>query len=260
MTNTTKQDALGLLLERAGVNLLTNPAAPATQDVTVTAQEYTLSFYGGGTVALSGAHTATVTGNAIERSVLTFAPSAGTLTLTINGSVTYANLETGSFATSPMTTARSTELLTSSGANFADWYNPIEGTIVVEFAPLATGHANLGLFEFSDGTFDDAIGAFINTSNEVRCVVRNGGAVTDTLVVGTVNAGLNRLAFSFANGSFLASLNGSIPVSSSIGQLPAMSEFRLSRWGVMNGLEGHWYFVQYYPSTVPAIELYQATA
>jgi hypothetical protein len=73
----------------------------ATQSVTVTAAAHTLSFTGTGTVTLTGASTAgplvgTGAGNRVN---LTFTPTAGSLTLTVVGSVTFAQLELGSTAT-----------------------------------------------------------------------------------------------------------------------------------------------------------------
>ena len=82
-------------------NLILNSESPVTQNISVTAQEYTLSFYGSGNIVLSGTATATVTGtNSSTRTSYTFTPSAGTLTLTVNGEVKYAQLETGSYVTS----------------------------------------------------------------------------------------------------------------------------------------------------------------
>ena len=73
----------------------------ATQSVTVTAAERTLSFTGTGTVTLSGVSTAgpLVGTGAEDRVTLTFTPTAGTLTLTVTGSVTLAQLEPGDTAT-----------------------------------------------------------------------------------------------------------------------------------------------------------------
>lgn len=94
--------ALGLLTEPAATNLLLNNAALSTQSVTVTAVAHTLSFFGTGTITLSGTSTAgplTGTG-ASNRVSLTFTPTAGSLTLTVSGTVANAQLETGSAATS----------------------------------------------------------------------------------------------------------------------------------------------------------------
>lgn len=73
----------------------------ATQAVTLTASPNTLSFKGTGTVTLSGASTAgplvgTGAGNRVS---LTFTPSAGSVTFTVSGSVTEAQLEDGGAAT-----------------------------------------------------------------------------------------------------------------------------------------------------------------
>lgn len=100
---------LGFLPELQRTNLLLNSAALATQSVTVSATAYTLSFEGTGTVTLSGVSSAgpLVGTGATDRVSLTFTPSAGTLTLTVSGTVAYANLEAGLFRTSPIVTAGS---------------------------------------------------------------------------------------------------------------------------------------------------------
>lgn len=93
-----------LVMEGAQTNLLLNSAALATQSVAVTAQVYTLSFQGTGSVTLSGAATGTLNGTgAANRVRLIFTPSAGTLTLTVTGSVTFAMLRTGGAADEGMT-------------------------------------------------------------------------------------------------------------------------------------------------------------
>jgi hypothetical protein len=84
-------------------NLLLNAGGGSsivTQNVTVTAQAYTLSFRGSGTVTLSGASTAgpLVGTGTTDQVALTFTPSAGTLTLTVSGSVRYAVLIARSLA------------------------------------------------------------------------------------------------------------------------------------------------------------------
>lgn len=82
-------------------NELSETDTLATQSVTVTAAERTLSFTGTGTVTLTGASTAgpLVGTGAGDRVSLTFTPSAGSLTLTVSGTVTDAQLELGSAAT-----------------------------------------------------------------------------------------------------------------------------------------------------------------
>jgi len=76
-------------------NLLLNTDTLATQSLTVTAVEHVLSFTGTGTVTLSGASIAgpLIGTGASDRVSLTFTPTAASLTLTVVGSVTFAQLE-----------------------------------------------------------------------------------------------------------------------------------------------------------------------
>ena len=75
-------------------NLLVNTETLATQSVTTQAVGYVLSFYGTGSVARSGTSTGTLSGTgANDRVYVAFTPTAGTLTLTVSGTVTKAQLE-----------------------------------------------------------------------------------------------------------------------------------------------------------------------
>ena len=88
---------LGRMPKRGRINELVATATMATQNVTVTNAQRTLSFTGTGTVTLSGVSTAgPLVGTGVNNRVsLTFTPTAGTLTLTVSGSVTLAQLQLG---------------------------------------------------------------------------------------------------------------------------------------------------------------------
>lgn len=86
-------------------NLLLNSATLSTQSVTVNPANYILSFKGTGAVTLSGASTAgpLVGTGAADRVYLKITPTAGSLTCTVSGSVTEAQLEAVTYETTPRT-------------------------------------------------------------------------------------------------------------------------------------------------------------
>lgn len=129
----------GLLIEESRTNSLLNTDLLSTQIVTVTAAVRTLSFYGTGSVTLSGAHAATVSGTGAypTRTTYSFTPTAGALTLTVTGTVQFAQLEAGAFATSYIPTeltalTRNADVAVMTGTNFSDWYNASEGSFVTQ--------------------------------------------------------------------------------------------------------------------------------
>lgn len=98
-----------ILLEPSRTNRLLNSATVANQTITTTAVANTLSFYGTGTITLSGTYTGSLVGTGTSNRVsLTFTPTAGNLVLTVSGSCTNGQLEIGSYATSYIPTVAST--------------------------------------------------------------------------------------------------------------------------------------------------------
>ena len=98
-----------ILIEPQRTNRVLNSATVVTQTITTTAVANTLSFYGTGTITLSGTFSGSLVGTgASNRVSLTFTPTAGSLILTVSGSCTNGQLETGSYATSYIPTTSST--------------------------------------------------------------------------------------------------------------------------------------------------------
>ncbi|WP_143324352.1 hypothetical protein [Caulobacter sp. FWC2] len=87
-------------LNGSTTNLLLNSATLATQSVSTSGNIMTLSFYGTGTVTLSGAVTAAVTGtSATSRTTYSMAtPGGSSITFTPSGTVTRAQFEAQAFA------------------------------------------------------------------------------------------------------------------------------------------------------------------
>lgn len=106
-----------LLLEPQRTNLVFPSATATTQTRAVTSTPHTLTFYGTGTVVLSGVAIATLTGTGANNRVsLTFTPSSGNLILTVTGTVTNWQLEAGSYASTLVTTT------TASATRVVDTY------------------------------------------------------------------------------------------------------------------------------------------
>lgn len=134
----------GLLIEQQSTNLLLNSAALSSQMVTLSsAYNYVLSFYGTGTVTISGAASSVVVGVGAYPARKVF-PISGNddILLTVTGTVSYANLEqlpsqftdasaTSYIPTSTATSTRSADVCTISGSDFSGIWNQNEGTLAI---------------------------------------------------------------------------------------------------------------------------------
>lgn len=214
----------GLLIEESRTNSLLNTNLLSTQIVTVTAAVRTLSFYGTGSVTLSGAHTAIVSGTGAypTRTTYSFTPTAGALTLTVTGTVQYAQLEVGAFATSyiPTTSAaltRNADVAVMTGTNFSSWWNASEGTFVTN--ANGKGYA---IMQVDNGTTNSFAMRFIVGASAMQIY----DATTLTCQLGTTVAGtdikisgaykLNDAVCSIAGGTALTDTSTGVPVANAL--------------------------------------------
>jgi len=197
--------ALGLLIEGQATQLAQSGnlgAAFITQTKTVTAVAHTISFYGTGSVVLSGVHSATVNGTGTNvLTSLTFTPSAGSLTMTVSGTVTDGQLETGTVATSRIPNPTTgTALRTGdfagggiSGAALSALLTPTAPfTIVLPFRKsysLASVETLLGLCAGASAGTTNQLGIATNGTQAQLVHSGGSGALTGTLVLdgSTVN-------------------------------------------------------------------------
>lgn len=224
----------GLLSEELRTNLLLNSAILATQSVTVTATAHTLSFFGTGTVTLSGAATGTLTGtSSAARSVLVFTPTAGTLTVTVSGSCTLGQLEVGDFASSyiPTTSAqvtRSADTASMTGTNLTSWFRQDEGTIFVEGAIIDGGTGGRGILRFDDGTELNRLMIRRNGASriEARFITNDVSVAVFDTVNTAMTVGQNiKAAFSYKANDFAFSMNGIPALTDTSGGLPTFTRF-----------------------------------
>jgi len=225
----------GLLMEESRTNLVFPSATLTTQTRTVTAVSHTLSFYGTGTVVLSGAHVATVTGTGAypTRTTLTFTPTAGSLILTVTGSVTEAQLEAGAFVTSyiPTTTAsvvRSADLCSITGADFTTVYNQSEVSIFSELE-FQAGNSS-AVVHCNNGTANEvmALSQFASPSRLAIFVV--DGGVTQAAVNTPANINqVYKAAISAKLNSFQFALGGVLGTRDTVGTMPTPTQINIGK-------------------------------
>jgi hypothetical protein len=250
----------GLLIEEARTNVLLNSATLGTQSVTVTAQAYTLSFYGTGTITKSGTASGALAGTGAQRVSQTFTPTAGTLTLTVTGSVLNAQLEAGSYPTSyvPTTAAAATRSADLVSLPTGSWFNTTNGTYAAEC--IASGTV-LGLPMIIGG----------NAGSPVIGVGGDGLLSTAIRAVAGVHAGvgplfpfgaIGKVAFAYLSGGSTAALNGTL-----LGANPATfsvtgTATELGSDGITpgnNALDGTMRRVRYWPRVLSSAELQAVT-
>lgn len=259
-------ECLGLLIEEQRTNLLLNSATLATQTLTVTATAHTLSFYGTGSVTLSGAATGTLTGTgAGNRVSMTFTPAAGALTLTVSGSGASGQLETGAFPTSyiPTTGAQVTRAADVASVNvLSPWFNASEGTLVVEYSRQWESSPFQGRVAYLSGP---------DTSKAIQIRADGSGAALGTITDGgLINADIQsailpragaRVAFSWGAAGASLAVDGAMVGEDGAVVIPqGLTTLWLGNSFGNTQLRGHIRSVRYYPKRLSDSELQAITA
>lgn len=260
-------DATGpssLLIEEQRINSFATSTAPTTQSVTTTATPYTLSFYGSGTITLSGSFVAVVAGsNAYTRTTLTFTPTAAVLVMTITGTITKPQLEVGSFATSYIEntttqTTRTADQASMTGTNFSSWYNQAQGSFYVDMDSAGTtGVKFSGIYAYGAD-----LTSFINltNSNLSTFLIYTSGFVTQASFSATL-ASTVKIAGSYAPNNFNCAFNGVSAIADTSGSLPNPVQLFIG-WNQVNtqGAMGHIRKINYYATALPSAVLQSLTS
>ena len=274
-------DCKGLLIEESRTNLVFPSATLTTQTRTVTAVAHTLSFYGTGTVVLSGVATATVTGTGAypTRTTLTFTPTAGSLILTVTGSVTEAQLEAGAFASSyiPTTTAsvvRSADVCSITGSNFTGMYNQSEGSFAVEYDRSTNQSSGVKFNWMVLAAYNPlAVSTYLVmlSTHSADARVSYSNAATNLFIVAPSLLAANTMikaSYGYKSGDFGAARNGAITGTGTTA-IPTVSAFDRIEFGFSNNgtfgaasgqyLNGHIASIRYFKKRLANAKLQTLT-
>lgn len=180
----------GVLIEGARTNLFLNSATGSTQSVTVAAVAHTLSFRGTGTITLTGVSTAgpLVGSGASTRVTLAFTPTAGSLTLTVTGSVTNVQLEEGAFVSSWIPTAGASVTRNLDALNVSSPGVVYPLSLFVEFERASDSGAASIFFEVDDNTNNERATLLLNVSDLPTATMVDGGVVQSAISIGSALA------------------------------------------------------------------------
>jgi hypothetical protein len=204
-------ECLGWLVEDSSTNYVFPSATLTSQIRTTIATTHTLSFYGTGTVTLSGTHSATIVGTgATTRTTYTFSPNFGSLSLTVTGSVTSAQLERKSAASSYIETVSGTVTRSADVLQYTDissFYNETAGVLFCQL--IVKGISS----DFSSAWFGGPQnGIRMQNSDSLAGVITNDEQTQFSNTIGSVAYGASRkAAMAFQdNGSAIICLNGTL--------------------------------------------------
>jgi hypothetical protein len=260
--------ARGLLIEETRSNVLLNSLINgtnlSTQSVTLSATAYTLSFYGTGSITISGGHVAVVSGTGAypTRKTYTFTPLAGSSIFTVVGTVQYAQLEAGSFPSSFIPTAgaatsRNTDVALMTGTNFSDWYNQPEGTFYTEFL-IPSGVPATGMVMQAGINSDTADRIRLNGAT-YNLGIANASSVLQVILGTTTYVGsITKFTAGYKLNNFGLSANGGAALTSASGTVPFPNSLNI---GSRNSatpaffLNGYVRKIMYWPQRLTNVEL-----
>ena len=235
-----------ILVEQQRTNRLLNSDIVVTQSITTAGLQMAVSFYGTGTITFSGTFVGSLVGTGANNRVSTvFTPTTGTLVLTVTGSVTKGQVETGAYATSyipTLGTAVTRNVDAISKTLISDLIGQTEGTFFIDFQNKAnevtTGVVVRMLYSITDGTNNNRISHSIiktATRNYTDITIRSNNVTVSNINVDTIT-GRFKIAVSYKVGATKMFINGVLVGNVGLTQVPLTDRLFLGCSSV-NGAE-----------------------
>lgn len=179
-----------------------------------------------------------------------------------------AQLEAGSFATSYIPTVasqvtRTADVATITGANFSQWYNQSEGSLVVEGSVYAfpAASSNNAIAALSDGTTANShyvytFGSAGYAATQVSSVVQANPTSGSALSVNTPY----KMAYGYKTNDFAFTVNGATVGTDASGTVPAVDQLQIGRVGSTILLNGWIRSIRFFPTRLSNAQLQALTA
>ena len=203
-----------LLLEPERTNFILNSDEFQTQSVATNASTYTLSFYGTGSITLSGSYTGVLNGVGNNtRVVLTFTSSTGSVLLTKSGNVTKAQLELSNFPTGYIRTqgtivTRAAGAVSIGNLNLSEATSSTQGTWYIHVMKTSTLGGNFTIAKLNlDGSENLPIVRLktkVDNAFLIEAVYSTGSFTNPSLN----NQSQSKAIFSWNNTSIKTAING----------------------------------------------------
>ena len=208
------------------------------------------------------------TGITVGDSLQIYVGSTGAVS-TYNGewAVWGAQVEAGAFATSYIPTAastvtRSAEVCSITGANFNNWFNQSEGTVVIGYDLIAVVD-NQRMFSINDNSSANDLSAYTRSGGTRMLAVSQGTTQANPTGLATVLSNtIYKVALGFKTDDFAISVNGATVVTDTSGSMPSnIIKLNLGSNYIGGGpLSGHIRFIQYYPTRLSNATLQSLTS
>ena len=248
------------------VSAVTNDFALVVEATPVNALTYIVEHFGGNTYRVSCTLTAASTA-AANTGVIKY---SGNSTRTFK--VTGFQIEVGSFPTSYIPTSGGQKTRWPDIASIpvsAFGYNQSAGTVVVEFATLATfgNRLNDGVFSLRpDAGSDDVLRTYIQATDYLTVQMKSGGSsiFANAALSNLPEDTQTKIAVAIESGSQASSVNGATATSLGTStSLPVAGEITEMAIGEINGnafLNGHIKSLSYFPRRLTDAQLQELTS